>query len=118
MDLDGDLDIIATTIMGQPQVYVNHTQHKSISVRLRDHRMNPMCIGCKVIVHYGENKTQLREIKLSGGFLSFDAPVAYVGLADHSKVTQLDVVWSDGTRDTVNHAFTHQRHYAIERGTR
>ncbi|OUS32412.1 hypothetical protein A9Q99_01085 [Gammaproteobacteria bacterium 45_16_T64] len=117
IDLDGDIDIIATTIMGQPQVYLNHSEHKSITFRLIDHTKNRSCIGCKLIITYGDNEKQLRELKLSGGFLSFDDPVMFFGLQKHTVIKHVKIIWSDGTISSINKALTASNHYKIERST-
>jgi hypothetical protein len=114
IDLDGDLDIISTAIMAQPQVYINQTSdnatndvngtssNNSISFSLRDMTKNRFCIGCKVIIEYGDKQRQIREIKLSGGFLSFDDPVVYFGLGEFTQITAANVISSDGTTEIVS----------------
>ena len=113
IDLDGDLDIISTAIMAQPQVYINQTSdnnisgasnitsNNSISFSLRDTANNQFCIGCKIIIEYGDKLHQIREIKLSGGFLSFDDSVVYFGLGESTKITALTVIWNDGSTQRV-----------------
>ena len=38
----------------------------------------------------------MREIQASGGFISFDAPIAYFGLGEFQKIERVDVRWSTG----------------------
>ena len=38
----------------------------------------------------------MREIQASGGFLSYDEPVAHFGLAEHDHVDEVEVHWSVG----------------------
>ncbi len=109
IDLDGDLDIISTAIMAQPQVHINQTSdnnnstlsNNSISFTLRDKTNNQFCIGCKIIIEYGDDQHQIREIKLSGGFLSFDDPVAYFGLGAFTQITAVNIIWNDGTTERI-----------------
>ena len=121
-DLDGDLDIVATGVMAAPRVFINQSQDQnSVSFSLRDHRGNRFCIGCKIIIHYGSTngsqkaKKQLREIKLSGGFLSFDEPLAHFGLAAYEHIDQVEVIWSTGERWQYTEPLVANRRYMITR---
>ena len=51
--------------------------------QFHDEKGNRFCLGCKIIIHYGQNgeKHQFREIKSGGGFHSYDAPEAHFGLS-------------------------------------
>ncbi|MCG8667865.1 MAG: FG-GAP-like repeat-containing protein [Pseudomonadales bacterium] len=99
LDLDGDLDIVAGAIMENPQIHINQSKKNRLVVELRDLQKNRYCIGCKVTISLageGGISQQLREIKLSGGFMSFDYPAAYFGLNNINTVTKIKVEWSDG----------------------
>ena len=127
IDLDGDLDIISTAIMAQPQVYINQTSdndingasnitsNNSISFSLRDTTNNQFCIGCKIIIEYGEKLHQIREIKLSGGFLSFDDSVVYFGLGEFTRITALNVVWNDGSTERISSPLLSGFRYKLSR---
>jgi len=127
IDLDGDLDIISTAIMAQPQVYINQisdndingasniTSNNSISFSLRDTANNQFCIGCKIIIEYGDKLHQIREIKLSGGFLSFDDSVAYFGLGESTKITALTVIWNDGSTQRISSPLPSGFRYRLSR---
>ena len=61
---------------------------------LRDEVGNRFCVGCKVVITYDEGrKQQIREVKLSGGFLSFDDGVVYFGLGGYEVVEKIEVIW-------------------------
>nr|WP_297821865.1 ASPIC/UnbV domain-containing protein [uncultured Paraglaciecola sp.] len=50
-------------------------------------------MGTKVIIHYGpeDSLKQIRELKTSGGYLSFDAPTLHFGLAEFGNVSTIEV---------------------------
>ncbi|VAW62775.1 hypothetical protein MNBD_GAMMA11-3146 [hydrothermal vent metagenome] len=120
-DLDGDIDIVSTGVMSTPSVFVNQgTKGNSISFDLRDNQANKFCIGCKIIIHYGGKstdgaKSQIREIKLSGGFMSFDEPVAYFGIDKYSYINGIKVVWSTGEAWEMDMKLDANRRYRITR---
>jgi len=95
-DLDGDLDIIATGVLAPPRIFINQ-QHKnnSVSFWLRDDAGNAAAIGAVVTITYGTDH-QRKEIKLSGGFMSFDNPVVHFGLASAAAIDSVSIAWPDG----------------------
>jgi uncharacterized membrane protein YraQ (UPF0718 family) len=115
---DGDLDIITNTLYGPFKIYLNNeNKRNSIVFNLRDDRGNHYCIGCKVIIHYGESgeRHQMREIKASGGFHSFDSPVAHFGLDAFEAVKRVEVHWSTGEKTTLSRDFSANNSYTIYR---
>ncbi len=117
IDNDGDLDIVSVPISGPVLVYMNNAVKNRIAVELRDHIGNRFGIGSKIIIHYGPGGKlrQLREIQASGGFVSFDAPIAYFGLSDHHGVEKIEVRWSTGERSEVRADFRAGGRYIITR---
>lgn len=118
IDNDGDLDIIANTQYGPFKVYRNNEAHNgSVVFKLRDGKGNRFCIGCRVIIHYGTegNRHQMREIKASGGYRSFDAPLVHFGLGADYEIQKVEVRWSDGTRTLIEHPFPANREYTLRR---
>jgi hypothetical protein len=118
IDYDGDLDIIANTQYGPFKVYRNNeTRNSSVVFKLRDGKGNRFCIGCRVIIHYGPEgkRHQMREIKASGGYRSFDAPLAHFGLGANTKIQKVEVRWSDGAKTLIEHSFPANREYTLHR---
>lgn len=118
IDNDGDLDIITNTQYGPFKVYRNNeTRNSSVVFKLRDSRGNRFCIGCRVTIHYGpEGKLhQVREIKASGGYRSFDAPLAHFGLGANYEIQKVEVRWSDGSKTLIKHTFPANREYTLHR---
>jgi len=113
---DGDLDIIATTVNGPVWLYINNqSANNSVAVELRDQRGNHYGIGSRIVLNYGKDQHQMREIKSGGGFLSFDAPVAYFGLGQEKMLKSIDVFWSTGEKTTYEGPFKVNGKYRIER---
>ena len=118
MDNDGDLDVITVPINGPLHVYVNNeNQRHSITFEFRDGRGNYFGIGNKIYIYYGASneRHQVREIKLGGGFLSFDAPVVHFGLGEYDTVNKIEIAWSTGERTTINKDFLTGKKYVITR---
>ena len=113
----GSLDIIAVPIVGPVLVYVNNSTGNRMVVELRDEVGNRFGIGSKVILHYGPGgaRHQMREIQASGGFLSFDAPIAYFGLGDVKRVERIEVQWSTGERSEITGDFSAGSRYVVHR---
>jgi len=65
---------------------------------LQDSRGNTSAIGARVEIRYAgpEARRQRQEVTLSGGFMSFDNPVAHFGLGPHEAIDELTVHWPDG----------------------
>ena len=117
-DNDADLDIVAVSFDGPVWVYTNNTQdNRGIIFELDDHKGNRTGIGSRIIIHYGKNgsKHQVREIKASGGFVSYDAPRAHFGLGSYDTVTRVEVIWSTGEKTELNGEFKAGHKYEIER---
>jgi uncharacterized membrane protein YraQ (UPF0718 family) len=118
IDRDGDLDIIANTLYGPFKVYTNNnTQGNSLTVRLIDERGNRFCLGCTLIIRYGPDgeRHQMREIKMGGGFHSYDAPVAHFGLGEYKSIQQMEIIWSTGETSKLEHEFSANHEYTLHR---
>jgi hypothetical protein len=117
-DNDADLDIVVVTNDGPIWVYTNNTQNGAgIIFELDDSKGNRAGIGGRIIIHYGPDgsKHQIREIKASGGFLSYDAPRAHFGLGEHNVVSRVEVIWSTGETTELSGKFRGGHKYLIGR---
>ena len=116
-DRDGDLDIVATGVLVPPRIFVNNqAEHASISLVLVDRRGNRGAIGAEVTISYGGGRDlrQRKQLKLSGGFLSFGNPLHF-GLGNHKEVDSISVRWPDGGVSTLPGPLAADRLYRIER---
>ena len=117
-DRDGDLDFVTNSINGPLWLLRNNNQDgNSISFQVRDLVGNRDGIGTKFVIHYGddEDKAQIRELKASGGYLSFDEPVAHFGLGEHEQVDKLIIKWSTGGATEIPGPFAGGHLYSITR---
>lgn len=117
-DNDADLDIVAVSFDGPVWIYTNNTQkQRGIIFEIDDLRGNRNGIGSRIIIHYGEygDLHQLREIKASGGFLSYDAPRAHFGLGQHDLVSRVEVTWSTGEKTELEGEFKAGHKYRVKR---
>jgi len=114
-DLDGDLDILLTPEVGPSFLYVNNTQKNSIIFEIKDEIGNSHGIGTKLFIYYGNQKHQYREILSSGGFKSFDEPIAHFGLGDFNKIDKLEIHWSTGEKNIINQSFEAGKRYRLIR---
>ena len=116
MDKDGDLDIAANTIYGPMKIYINNSQGHSLTVKLQDApHLNRECLGCRVIVVTSQGSQQIREVKLGGGFRSYDSTTLHFGLGDHQEITHVSVVWGDGSKSSVEGPIPVDHHLLIGR---
>ncbi len=118
IDNDGDLDIIGNTQYGPFKIYINNnSKGNSVTFRLKDEQGNRQCIGCKIVIHYGPKgeRHQFREIKASGGFHSFDAPIVHFGLGEYETISKIEIHWSTGETTTVTHPLPSNREYTVHR---
>ncbi len=114
-DLDGDLDVVQYGQLVGISVRENRTSDlNNASFALRDEVGNSYCIGCKIIIETRSGK-QVREIKASGGFLSFDEPVAHFGLAKDVEITGVTIAWSTGEISELNQPLKVNARYIITR---
>jgi hypothetical protein len=117
-DRDGDLDFISNSVNGPLWLLRNNApDSNSIAFQLTDHIGNRDGIGTKFTIHYGPggNRHQIRELKASGGYLSFDEPVAHFGLGEYSSVDRLEVHWSTGGKTVFHGPFNEGHFYTLVR---
>ena len=74
-------------------------------------------IGAKITIFYGENNAlhQMRELKASGGYMSFDAPIAHFGLGRYQQINRISIRWSTGETTLLDGVFKAAKRYRISR---
>jgi inositol oxygenase len=116
--------LVARDYLPEPALYMirYHSfypgqKNSGIVFELNDSKANRAGIGSRIIIHYGPggSKHQLREIKASGGFLSYDAPRAHLGLGEHRVISRVEVIWSTGENTELSGEFRAGHRYVIER---
>lgn len=117
-DRDGDLDFVTNSVNGPLWLLRNNSRvGNSIAFQLRDEVGNRDGIGTKFTIHYGPGgeRHQLRELKASGGYLSFDEPLVHFGLGEHDRVERLEINWSTGGTTVMSGPFDAGHIYSLER---
>jgi hypothetical protein len=137
-DRDGDLDFITNSVNGPLWLQRNNSRGgHSIAFQLRDEVGNRDGIGTKFTIHYGHGngrhgngrhgtgrrgngrhgtgRRQMRELKASGGYLSFDEPLAHFGLGEYDRVERLEIGWSTGGTTVVPGPFQAGQLYSLKR---
>lgn len=103
IDNDGDVDFLTDTVNGPIMAFINNAQTgHSIGFAFADRIGNDFGIGNRIEIHYGDGKLATRELQSGGGFMSFDAPVAYFGLGDAESVDSVTIHWSTGETTTID----------------
>lgn len=97
-DRDGDMDVIMPSMVTQPIVQrSDRPAGRALWVRLIDTIGNRAGVGARVTIRTSNRDRQVREIRQSGGFAAFDAPVAHFGLGSATRVEEVSIVWRDGS---------------------
>jgi len=117
-DRDGDLDFVTNSINGPLWLLRNNSvEGNSIAFQLKDEVGNRDGIGTTFTIHYGPDgsRHQMRELKASGGYLSFDEPVAHFGLGEYDTVERLEIRWSTGGKTVIPGPLEEGHLYSLER---
>jgi hypothetical protein len=106
-DQDGDLDLIITNTREKSALLLNETKPvgKMISVKLVGRKSNRDAIGAKAILKTTNHKL-LRMVVGGGSYLSQGSYVINWGVPDGEQVTGLDIVWPDGSKQTMSYVAT------------
>ena len=85
LDNDGKPDVVMTSIDDTPTVLRNATRTLNhwVSIRLVNDGPNAFCIGAAVIIEAG-GKTQIREIRSGGSYVSQNDLHAHFGLGSYA----------------------------------
>ncbi|TMA45659.1 MAG: hypothetical protein E6J82_01555, partial [Deltaproteobacteria bacterium] len=70
-------------------------------------------IGARVEIRSPDGRRQVREVKGSGGYASYDAPVACFGLGDWPAVASIKVTWPDGDSSAAEGSFGSARYTLV-----
>ena len=96
-DRDGDVDVIRAPTTSKALVHRNDAPAGSaLWVKLRDTIGNAHGVGARIVIETADGQ-QMRDIKASGGFASFDVMQAHFGLGDAETVNAIVVNWQDGS---------------------
>ena len=94
---DGNVDVVVLDMDGPPQLLLNTTQnrHHRVLFKLVGTKSNKMAIGAKVTVTAGK-VVQASEVRAGGSYLSSNDPRLHFGLADQSRMSEVEIRWPMG----------------------
>jgi len=101
-DNDGDVDVLVVNLNDPPALLENVTEpaHHWLTLRLEGVTSNRAGIGARVSVTSG-GRTQTREVRSGGSFLSHNDLRVHVGLGAGDTAERVRVEWPSGTEDTI-----------------
>jgi hypothetical protein len=99
LDNDGDPDLVINNTDDSPTVLENRqsTKHHWLAVEARSPAGNRFAVGAKITVA-GAGRTQLREVRSGGSFLSQNDLRMFFGLGTHSGPVDVEVRLPGGDR--------------------
>lgn len=109
LDNDGDLDIVTNNLNSVATIYINKTNEKAnyLKVKLNFDMKNNFGIGSKVLV-FSKGKKQYKEIQTTRGFQSSSEQIAHFGFGKNNTIDSLQVIWPDGTFQSLKNVKTNQ----------
>lgn len=119
-NMDGHQDILATPTDGPVEVFTSKGGGNAIRFSLKDKSsQNTQALGAIITISYkdedGQQKQQIQNIKSSGGYRSFNEPLAHFGLGNAEYADQVTIKWPDGTSDVISSKFQSGRLYIVEK---
>lgn len=100
-DRDGDIDIAVAQNSGTPRLHENQSSGKTggafIGLRLHAPAPNRQAIGASVRLRTGQ-RWQTRQVAANSNYLGQNPAELHFGLGAHTRVTEVDIHWPDGSR--------------------
>ncbi|BCM91757.1 hypothetical protein IAD21_03632 [Abditibacteriota bacterium] len=108
-DLDGDLDVLMTTVSGAPRLLRNDGGNKNGALRivLRGKAPNLDAVGAHIKARIGKD-TVRRDVRTGSSYLSQSELPVTLGLGNAPKVDVLSIRWPDGTRTEIKDVAANQ----------
>jgi hypothetical protein len=102
-DRDGDIDIFIACNSGPSSLFRNEGGNTNnwITITLKDNPPNWQATGARIYVELPSG-TQMREIRAGSNYVSQDPVEAHFGLGNATSITELTIVWPDGTTHVYN----------------
>ena len=102
LDSDGDLDYVVNNINEEAFIFENRSESESLEgrnflrIHLKGNLKNPLAIGTKILIRYGEEQLQYYQHYLSRGYMSSMEPIVHFGVGSNQTITEVEVQWPDG----------------------
>ena len=103
-DNDGDIDIAVLSEGGPVLLFENNlNSSNSIQFELDNGLTNSSIIGAEIYIYYGDSSLhQMREIRQSGGYQSYNPTTVHFGLGRHQQISKAVIAWNDGDSTVIN----------------
>jgi hypothetical protein len=100
-DNDGDIDVLAINMNSRPNLYRNDGGNRSswVGFRLVGAAGNRDAIGARIEID-AAGRTQIREVRAGGSYLSHDDMRAHFGLGAADRVDRIRIRWPNGKTET------------------
>ena len=107
---DGMLDILILNNAAKSQIMLNQTNsgHNWLEVSLVGTTSNRSAIGARVIIKVGDAELSA-QVHSGRGYQSHFGTRLHFGLAGHSQISVLEVLWPNGQRQTMDQVQPNQR---------
>jgi hypothetical protein len=114
-DNDGDIDVLVVNLNDRPTLLRNETRGGGwVTLQLRGGASNRDGIGAKIRVTAG-GRTQVREVRSGGSYLSHNDMRAHFGVGATSRVAPVEIRWPSGLVQTIAELDA-GRFYVVEEG--
>lgn len=114
LDQDGDLDYIVNNINDTAFVYENTygsnegETNRYLRLALQGPKKNPLGIGTKIRLEFGEDKTQYYEHYLTRGYMSSVEPIPHFGIGNTDTIPTIEIRWPDGNYQKLKNVVANQ----------
>jgi enediyne biosynthesis protein E4 len=111
LDADGDLDIVVNNFFDPACVYentaTNIATNNYIRLKFEGPTANINGLGTKATIHLGDG-LQYQEFQVTRGFQSCMEPFLHFGLGKEAIIDRLEIVWSDGSKQSLQNVSANQ----------
>lgn len=113
---DGRMETVIENLVGQPMILrpeggpPNHW----VSFQLEGTKSNRLALNARIRATAGD-LVQLGEVRSGGSYLSQSDLRIHFGLANHTSLDKAEILWPDGSRETLTHLAA-DRYYTIREG--
>lgn len=115
-DLDGDLDLVVTTLNSPVELYRNESSAPRVAVRLRGRSPNGQGIGARVTLRGGAVPQQSQEVVSGGRYLAGSDPLLVFATGKSERGMSLEVSWRSGRRSVVGNVAPNRLYEIAEPG--
>ncbi|MDR3739481.1 MAG: CRTAC1 family protein [Terracidiphilus sp.] len=114
---DGHIEAVVENLQGQPMILrpTGVPPNHWISLQLEGSTCNRLALNARVRITSGD-LVQTNEVISGGSYLSQSDLRLHFGLGSHTQAEKIEVLWPDGTRDTLSNVAA-DRFYTVRQGT-